>query len=243
MVKNWATGLDQHAVQEVENLCKLPFCIQAHSPDARRPRRKRDADRRSAGNEGRSRSQRRGSRHRLRNVCGKDQCKSRRHNPGSAPQKILRGIRKQIPLGRAHHKIAQPEEFMPQGHNLEATVVVARQQMSAMKQIGTLGGGNHFIELQRDEGGQPMDNDPLGLAQSRQTGGRLLQREGRGTEPSMVLIGSLRNTIAVSAHAHRRVPPILGRDELLHRLRSRQPPTDDAAHPGSDRRSYARHRI
>ena len=158
-------------------------------------------------------------------------------------KKILRGIRKQIPLGRAHHKIAQPEEFMPQGHNLEATVVVARQQMSAMKQIGTLGGGNHFIELQRDEGGQPMDNDPLGLAQSRQTGGRLLQREGRGTEPSMVLIGSLRNTIAVSAHAHRRVPPILGRDELLHRLRSRQPPTDDAAHPGSDRRSYARHRI
>ena len=36
VVKNWATGLDQHAVQEVENLCKLPFVFKhiALMPDA-----------------------------------------------------------------------------------------------------------------------------------------------------------------------------------------------------------------
>lgn len=67
---------------------------------------------------------------------------------------ILRGIRKQIPLGRDRHKTPQPEEYMPQGFDIDATTtVVARQINAARKQIGTLGGGNHFIELQRDDEG------------------------------------------------------------------------------------------
>lgn len=151
VVKNWATGLDQHAVQEVENLCKLPFVFKhiALMPDAH-------------GGKGMPI----GGVLATKGVvvpnavgvdigCGmcavKTNIKVADITQEVLRKKILRGIRKQIPLGRAHHKIAQPEEFMPQGHNLEATVVVARQQMSAMKQIGTLGGGNHFIELQRDE--------------------------------------------------------------------------------------------
>ena len=148
VVKNWATGLDQHAVQEVENLCKLPFVFKhiALMPDAH-------------GGKGMPI----GGVLATKGVvvpnavgvdigCGmcavKTNVKVADITQEVLRKKILRGIRKQIPLGRAHHKIAQPEEFMPQGHNLEATVVVARQQMSAMKQIGTLGGGNHFIELQ-----------------------------------------------------------------------------------------------
>lgn len=66
-------------------------------------------------------------------------------------KQILRGIRKRIPIGMNRHKQAQDEALMPQGFDLEAMTVVKRQYQSALKQIGTLGGGNHFIELQRDE--------------------------------------------------------------------------------------------
>ncbi len=69
-------------------------------------------------------------------------------------KKIMRGIRKAIPLGKEHHKKAQDENFMPQGHDIDSMTVVSRQYISATKQVGTLGGGNHFIELQRDEEGK-----------------------------------------------------------------------------------------
>lgn len=68
-------------------------------------------------------------------------------------KQIMRGIREQIPLGRHHHKVAQDEKFLPQGHDVECMTVVKRRQESILKEVGTLGGGNHFIELQRDEEG------------------------------------------------------------------------------------------
>lgn len=68
-------------------------------------------------------------------------------------KKIMRGIRKAIPLGKEHHKKAQDENFMSQGHYIDSMTVVSRQYISATKQVGTLGGGNHFIELQHDEEG------------------------------------------------------------------------------------------
>ena len=68
-------------------------------------------------------------------------------------KKIMRGIRKAIPLGKEHHKKAQDDKFMPQGHDIDSMQVVRSQYISATKQVGTLGGGNHFIELQRDEEG------------------------------------------------------------------------------------------
>ena len=73
--------------------------------------------------------------------------------PDVLRKKIMRGIRKAIPLGKEHHKKAQDENFMPQGHDIDSMTVVSRQYISATKQVGTLGGGNHFIELQRDEEG------------------------------------------------------------------------------------------
>lgn len=66
---------------------------------------------------------------------------------------VLSDIRKMIPLGFEHHKTEQEEALMPQGYNLEELSIVRQQYDAALKQIGTLGGGNHFIELQRDNDG------------------------------------------------------------------------------------------
>ena len=66
---------------------------------------------------------------------------------------IMSGIRELIPLGFDHHKERQDEALMPQGYELDELVVVKRQYLAALKQIGTLGGGNHFIELQRADDG------------------------------------------------------------------------------------------
>ena len=68
-------------------------------------------------------------------------------------KQVMRGIRKRIPLGMEHHKEAQSAEYLPQGHNLERTPVVSQRQKAILKEVGTLGGGNHFIELQRDPDG------------------------------------------------------------------------------------------
>ena len=66
---------------------------------------------------------------------------------------IMRGVRKRIPLGMDMHKTAQDESLMPQGFDIDSMTIVKNQYKSALKQIGTLGGGNHFIELQKDEYG------------------------------------------------------------------------------------------
>lgn len=42
---------------------------------------------------------------------------------------------------------------MPANHDVDSMTIVKRQYVSATKQVGTLGGGNHFIELQRDDEG------------------------------------------------------------------------------------------
>ena len=67
--------------------------------------------------------------------------------------KIMAGIRELIPLGFDHHKERQDEALMPQNYNLDALVIVKRQYLAALRQLGTLGGGNHFIELQRANDG------------------------------------------------------------------------------------------
>jgi len=66
---------------------------------------------------------------------------------------IMTDIRKLVPLGFKHHKERQDESLMPQGYNTDELVIVKREYLAALKQLGTLGGGNHFIELQRSEDG------------------------------------------------------------------------------------------
>jgi tRNA-splicing ligase RtcB len=64
-------------------------------------------------------------------------------------KQIMSGIREMVPLGFDHHKERQDESLMPQDFNLDELHVVKNQYLAALKQLGTLGGGNHFIELQR----------------------------------------------------------------------------------------------
>lgn len=72
------------------------------------------------------------------------------------PQRVLRkgimkGIRERIPLGMDHHKEKQDVRFLPEGHDIEKMTIVKARQESILREVGTLGGGNHFIELQKDE--------------------------------------------------------------------------------------------
>ncbi|MBS4013485.1 MAG: RtcB family protein [Bacteroidetes bacterium] len=69
--------------------------------------------------------------------------------PRDKLKQILSDIRMLIPLGFKHHKTQQAEELMPSGYNLDKMPVIRREYDSARRQIGTLGGGNHFIEIQQ----------------------------------------------------------------------------------------------
>jgi tRNA-splicing ligase RtcB len=65
-------------------------------------------------------------------------------------KKILTRLRAAIPTGFKHHGKPQPAEALPDPGEREYDLpVVAEEFESARHQIGTLGGGNHFIEIQR----------------------------------------------------------------------------------------------
>lgn len=66
-------------------------------------------------------------------------------------KEIMSGIRQRIPLGMDHHSEKQEEKYLPTDHDIDKMIVVKRRKESILREIGTLGGGNHFIELQKDE--------------------------------------------------------------------------------------------
>jgi tRNA-splicing ligase RtcB len=70
-------------------------------------------------------------------------------------KRVLGGIRRAVPLGFKHHKHAQNPALMPKVDKEQFTdmKVVPREYKSALTQIGTLGGGNHFIEIQKGSDG------------------------------------------------------------------------------------------
>jgi len=74
-------------------------------------------------------------------------------------KKIMGGIRKAIPVGFAHHKEAQDEALMPTASETPifswdvANSIILKEYDNARTQIGTLGGGNHFIEIQKGSDG------------------------------------------------------------------------------------------
>lgn len=70
-----------------------------------------------------------------------------------ALKRILGTIRRTIPVGFEHHKEAQDTSLMPQLDDPARYPEVSRQYSSACRQIGTLGGGNHFIEVQKGSDG------------------------------------------------------------------------------------------
>ena len=152
-VKIWAKTVDPHAWKEIDNLSRLPFIYHhlAFMPDVH-------------GGKGMPI----GGVLATKNVvvpnavgvdigCGmcavKTNLMAEEIPKTLIRQKIMAGIRAQIPLGMEHHKEAQDEACMPQGHDIDKLLVVSRQYKSARRQLGTLGGGNHFIELQKDDEG------------------------------------------------------------------------------------------
>jgi tRNA-splicing ligase RtcB len=71
---------------------------------------------------------------------------------------ILKGIRSYIPLGFEHHKRPQDERLMPYAGKAifskdKDYYIVKQEYISALRQLGTLGGGNHFIEIQKGSDG------------------------------------------------------------------------------------------
>lgn len=67
-------------------------------------------------------------------------------------KKIMAGIRKLVPLGFNHHKSPRDEAWMPVRR--DRLPMVEQEFRSALTQVGTLGGGNHFIEIQRGSDGR-----------------------------------------------------------------------------------------
>ena len=67
----------------------------------------------------------------------------------STIEKIIKNIYQAIPVGFDHQNKPQDESLMPQGYNIKGMPMMKSLYESALRQLGTLGGGNHFIELQR----------------------------------------------------------------------------------------------
>jgi tRNA-splicing ligase RtcB len=65
-------------------------------------------------------------------------------------KKIMGEIRKVVPVGFSHQQEAQEWSGFD---NAPHSVVIQQELESARKQIGTLGGGNHFIEIQKGNDG------------------------------------------------------------------------------------------
>ncbi len=68
-------------------------------------------------------------------------------------KKIMSSIRKSIPLGFDHHNKRQDDVLMPSAKTIIKNGIVEKEYKAALKQIGTLGGGNHFIEIQKGSDG------------------------------------------------------------------------------------------
>jgi len=66
---------------------------------------------------------------------------------------IVDKIYERIPLGFEHHKEDQENSLFWDMSRWDNTEVCKREFSSAKKQIGTLGGGNHFIEIQSGDDG------------------------------------------------------------------------------------------
>ena len=66
---------------------------------------------------------------------------------------IMGIIRETVPVGFNHHSKKQDVKWMPESKSNKSLPIVDREYEKAMYQIGTLGGGNHFIEIQKGSDG------------------------------------------------------------------------------------------
>ncbi len=68
-------------------------------------------------------------------------------------KKIMSAIRKLVPLGFRHHAFKQDISRMPSPDSIISGGIVEQEFENAREQVGTLGGGNHFIEIQKGSDG------------------------------------------------------------------------------------------
>ncbi len=68
-------------------------------------------------------------------------------------KQIMTLVREGVPLGFAHHQKPQDASRMPSREAVDDLPQVRAEYDSARRQLGTLGGGNHFIELQQGRDG------------------------------------------------------------------------------------------
>ncbi len=66
-------------------------------------------------------------------------------------KEIMTIVRKTVPVGFNRHEGRQDESWMPE--KIGNLPIVEQEYDSALHQIGTLGGGNHFIEIQKGSDG------------------------------------------------------------------------------------------
>ncbi|MFC1832679.1 RtcB family protein, partial [Thermodesulfobacteriota bacterium] len=66
-------------------------------------------------------------------------------------KRVMRTIRQTVPLGFRHHKKPRSHDSMPKTKtgSIDDLPIVRSEYDHARAQVGTLGGGNHFIEIQR----------------------------------------------------------------------------------------------
>lgn len=67
-------------------------------------------------------------------------------------KKIIGEIRKVVPVGFNKHQEKQDENLMPEAPEF-LPIICLREYDNALKSLGTLGGGNHFIEIQKGNDG------------------------------------------------------------------------------------------
>lgn len=84
--------------------------------------------------------------------CGMCSLKTNHHDLELSDLKqIMSEIRRTIPVGFKHHPHRQEEKWMPKiSGNFP---IVSQEYERGLYQIGTLGGGNHFIEIQKGSDG------------------------------------------------------------------------------------------
>lgn len=66
---------------------------------------------------------------------------------------IMGKIRKAIPVGFDHHQDKQDISLMPNSMHLTTEMICDKEYHKALCSLGTLGGGNHFIEIQKGSDG------------------------------------------------------------------------------------------
>lgn len=84
--------------------------------------------------------------------CG--MCAMRTHLTDISKEELKKSLeiaRKLIPVGFNWHETDQDEKWIPEGH--EDLPIVSKHIHKARKQVGSLGGGNHFVEIQKGSDG------------------------------------------------------------------------------------------